>query len=163
MVVRFPAPDDPWSKHGAVVSLEASGLASRLFGYTLGGGQLGLRIGGEGPRAAWAITTDLLLGRTDEGLTLADLRWGADVQARLGSRVRLGGGIDFGALMIRRATTGAAMSDFVVGPHAVGTVDLGRPGPGTMPYFAARVGDDFLPAQNGAAMLTASLAVGVRL
>ena len=146
---------------GALLELSAGPSARSLYGAAIGGVDLGLHVGGEGPRGAWMITTTLLAGATDHRLPVEQVQWGFAAAGKIG-RLRLGGGGQFGVLVVHRITSGDAMATPTVGIYGTASIDLGSAGARVMPFLSLRLGVDALPIDS-TAIFDGTLALGLRM
>ena len=103
--------------------LSLGGALRTLYQTPVGGGELNLAIGGERDVVAGYFTISTFVGATPLRLLTAQFQFGGLVQARLG-RVRVGGGISIGAMVVRRVTTEDLIDSFVAGVFAQASVDL---------------------------------------
>jgi hypothetical protein len=87
------------------------------------GGQGFLAIGAELPSVAIYAQLDMFFGRTEAGLFTAHIRPAFVAHGIIG-RVRMGGGLQAGALVIRRATSSQNLTGATLGLVADILVDL---------------------------------------
>lgn len=156
-----PPVTPPRARSGAAVELSAGPSLRSLWGAPIGGADMAIHIGGEGPRGAWKITTTLLVGATDHHLPVEQVQWGFAAEGNAG-RMRFGGGGQFGLLVVHRITQGDAMTTPTFGIYGTASVDLGSAGARVMPFLSLRLGADALPI-DGTAIFDGALSVGIRL
>jgi len=139
-----PPPTSSSDEHaGFSARIGVGGTYRSLYGITFGGAELDVMIGGQ-TRKHIGFYLDLggFVGATEFGLVTSNLQLGFYTEGEIG-RLRLGGGILFGGLLIRRVTNDSTIFDFTVGPALQGSFDIVRwDGHGF--YVFAKAGVDWL-------------------
>ncbi len=151
-----------------------AGLAYRaLYGSHFWGGELSAAVGVELKPGTVMLTTDLLFGKTEYGLTVWNWHVAPLWQFRI-ARLRLGAGPSFSYLQVARVTEPSHalwnMGVGVVGQASFDLVQLdataadGRPTPPHALYGAIRLNiDDMLGGGDAPIVFGPTFAIGLRL
>lgn len=166
-VLDDPEPDPtPALRTGFSTKLSLAGTYRLLYGISFMGGDLGASLGGQTRKAAFYANASLFLGSTVFGLTTTDIQVGFAAEGRLG-RFRVGGGVQFALLIIRRITSDSEIFDFTFGPLVQASYDLAQWDDGAF-FVGLKVGADWLWLANDSnpgvpLMAHFTTGVGVRL
>jgi hypothetical protein len=124
-----PAPEAPPasdSHSGFSARLSLGGTYRNLYGIHFGGGDATVLLGGQTKKhVGFYADIEGFLGTTKFGLTTSNFQLGFITEGEIG-RLRIGGGVLFGWLIVRRITTDGTMFDFTVGPSLQGSFDIVR-------------------------------------
>ncbi len=122
-----------------VAVLSAGAGARTLYHTPFLGGQVGAGVGTEGPRGAWYLTLDGLLGASESRLMMGHVKFGAAGEWRVSEHLRLGCGADWGPLAIRRATHDQDLWTVTIGTYGSLSADIAN-WSGSALYFNTRLG-----------------------
>jgi hypothetical protein len=160
----------------AVVEVAQSSRRSRWYGlagigfvyrwgfdHSMLGAALDGELGAQNQRIAGGLRLHIEAGRMLAGLPFQVVTFGPMMWLRVQERVRLGFGIDGGALLLsRRTLPGRSMWTVMLGGHVDGSVDLWRIGATSALHLTTSVGVSALTVAPGPVSVSTSLALGYR-
>jgi hypothetical protein len=124
-----PAPDENIDKYYPSVKLEAGYSLRKLDDFGVSGLDLRGGVGAENKYIGHYFSLGFLYGSTSQSLRTYSLMGGYNLDFRI-SIVRVGAGVEFGYLWVRRASVDARMFALGIGAYGHGGVDIVQFGPG---------------------------------